>query len=137
MKDHNDDFEEDQYDEYGDNPNFDSAYKYYFKFDPQAWDVWSKFLTDAFKDVVEPQPNVWYIYGYPNESFPVNSYLSSTGKGSSYQYLGNNYDGVKIWKKKYFAVDPIQASYVNHIQAHAVYFIREPHYYKGLFDILN
>lgn len=127
---------DDDYDDSQD--DLESHYKKYFKFDPAAWDAWGKMLYDALNDIVEYPSNVWYIGpGFDKKSFPVNSYFSNTGKNQNFQYLGNNYDGVKIWKKKYFAFDPIQASYINHIQAHAVYFIREPHYYKGLFDILN
>lgn len=130
-----DDNYDDDYDDSQD--NLDSPYKHYFKFDPQAWDVWTKLFIDPFKDVVEPYPNVWYIYGQPHKSFPVNSYFSNTGSNPSFQYLGNNYDGVKVWKQKYFASDPIQTCYIKHLQQHAVHFMRQPHYYKGLFDILN
>jgi hypothetical protein len=134
MKDSNEDFEEDDgYDDYDNAQNFDSQYKHYFKFDPQAWDAWSKF----FKDAVDPYPNVWYIYGHTHKSFPVNSYFSNTGSDTPFQYLGNNYDGVKVWKKKYFVIDPIQIFYIKHLEQHAVHFMKQPHYYKGLFDILN
>jgi hypothetical protein len=132
------------YDYNDDEHDYDNAkdpYKHYFKFDPTAWDAWSKWLQDALNDIVESSPNVWYtipnISGFPKKSFPVNSYFSNTGKGNSFQYLGNNYQGSPIWKKKYFVLDPIDIGYKNHIQSHAVHFINQPHYYKGMFDILN
>ena len=116
-------------------------YKYYFKFDPAAWDVWGKWLYDALNEIVDSSPNTWYtmpdVYGFPYKSVPVNSYFSNTGKGDTFQYLGNNYQGSPIWKKKYFVLDPIDIGYKNHIQSHAVHFINQPHYYKGMFDILN
>ena len=81
--------------------NLESQYKKYFKFDPYAWDAWGKWLQDALNDIVESSPNVWYI-GPTDKSFPVNSYFSDTGKDKTFQYLGSNYQGVPIWKKKYF-----------------------------------
>lgn len=140
---------EDYQDNYDDDHNYDdsqkwdeSQYKHYFKFDPEAWDAWGKWLYDAMNEIVESSPNVWYtmptnIENFSNKPFPVNSYFSSTGKDNSFQYLGSNYEGAKVWKKKYFVIDPIQYKYVNHIQAHAVHFLKQPSYYKGMFDILN
>lgn len=127
---------DDDYDDSQD--DLESHYKKYFNFDPAAWDAWGKMLYDALNDIVEYPSNVWYIGpGFDKKSFPVNSYFSNTGKHKTSQYLGNNYDGVKIWKTKYFVHDKTQHEYINHIVAHSVYFLKQPHYYKGLFDILN
>lgn len=126
-------------DDYNDEHNYDDAqdkYKHYFKFDPDAWDAWGKMLYDTLNDIVEGSSNVWYI-NFPKKSFPVNSYFSNTEKPKNFQYLGNNYDGVQIWKKKYFVHDPIQHMYIDHLSSHADYFVKQPHYYKGMFDILN
>lgn len=131
--------------DYDDEHDYDDAqnpYKHYFKFDPTAWDAWGKWLYDALNEIVESSPNVWYtdpkIYGFNKKSLPVNSYFSNTGKDSkSYQYLGNNYQGSPIWKTKYFIRDPINDKYFRHIEQHAIHFLLQPHYYKGLFDILN
>lgn len=117
-------------------------HKQYFKFDPSAWDAWGKWLYDAMKNIVETSPNVWYtptkIEGWPIKKFPVNSYFPNTGKDKkTFQYLGSNYDGVNIWKKKYFISDPMQNMYIDHLSNHAAYFVKQPHYYKGMFDILN
>lgn len=127
--------DDDDYDDSQD--NLESHYKHYFKFDPDAWDAWGKMLYNALNDIVEYPSNVWYIGPGFDKSFPVNSYFSNTGKGNSFQYLGNNYDGVKVWKKKYFIRDKTQHEYINHIVANSVYFLQQPHYYKGMFDILN
>ena len=130
--------EYDNYDDYDDSQDYpENKYKHYFKFDPEAWDAWGKWLYDAMNDIVESSPNVWYIGDLPSKSFPVNSYFSNTGKNKTFQYLGNNYQNNPIWKKEYFVFKPIQHSYINHIQSHAVHFIQQPHYYNGLFDILN
>lgn len=141
-----------QEDDYNDDYNYDDGqdslenkYKHYFKFDPEAWDSWGKMLQDALNDIVESSPNVWYVggfgtppaSGFPSKSIPVNSYFSSTGKGNSFQYLGNNYQGSPIWKTKYFILNPLSIEYLNHIKNHAVHFVQQPHYYKGMFDILN
>lgn len=129
-------------DNYGDDDyNYDDSqnpYKHYFKFDPAAWDAWGKWLQDALNDIVDYQPKVWYFGpGFDKKSFPVNSYFSNTGKDQTFQYLGNNYDGVQIWKKKYFVLDPIFIEYKKHVRSHASYFLKQPSYYKGLFDIMN
>jgi hypothetical protein len=132
-----------EYDNYGDDDyddshdDLESQYKHYFKFDPEAWDAWGKMLYDALNDIVESSPNVWYIGGFQPQKFPVSSYFSNAGKDKTFQYLGSNYQGAEVWKKKYFVLDPLQHHYINHIQSHAVHFINQPHYYKGMFDILN
>jgi len=136
------DYEDDNYDDDNSQDNLESHYKKYFKFDPTAWDAWGKFLMDALNDIVEYPSNVWYIApkfvdGFPYKSIPVNSWNPNTGKDSSYQYLGSNYQGQQIWKKKYFVIDPIDQMYRSHLQSNAVHFLKQPHYYKGLFDILN
>lgn len=133
---------DDNYDDYEDNhEELENKYKKYFKFDPAAWDAWGKWLQDALNDIVESSPNVWYtsfnIPSFPNKSFPVNSYFSNTGKGKSPQYLGNNYQNQPVWKNKYFVHDKINHMYIRHTQANAAYFLQQPHYYNGLFDILN
>lgn len=133
--------EEDNYHNDDDDYNYDDSqdkYKHYFKFDPAAWDAWGKWLYEAMNDIVASSPNVWYIGpGFDKKSFPVNSYFSNTGKDKTLQYLGNNYQNQPIWKSKYFVNDPIAIEYINHIQNHSVHFILQPHYYKGMFDILN
>jgi hypothetical protein len=143
-EDYDENYEDDEYD-YGDSQDDpESQYKKYFKFDPEAWDAWGKMLYDALNDIVEYPSNVWYIspktgfFGSNKDmSFPVNSYFSNTGNGYAFQYLGNNYQGSQIWKKKYFVFNPIDIEYRQHIQAHSIHFLHQPHYYKGLFDILN
>ena len=134
--------DEENYDD--DESYYDSQdkYKHYFKFDPAAWDAWGKWLYDAMKEIVETNPNLWYtpthIEGWPTKKFPVNSYFPNTGKEQkTFQYLGNNYDGKAIWKKKYFVSDPIQSMYIDHLSNNAAYFIKQPNYYRGMFDILN
>lgn len=131
-----DDYEDEKY--YPDQ----GMYKKYFKFDEQAWDAWGQWLYSAMKDIVDSSPNVWYtpvnITGFPIKKFPVNSYFSNTGKDDkSYQYLGNNYEGTAIWKKKYFVKDVIGQEYVAHLQSNIQHFLSQPSYYRGIFDILN
>ena len=136
------DYDNDDYDYDDSQDDLENKYKHYFKFDPTAWDAWGKWLQKALDDIVESSPNVWYIgpksiEGFPHKSFPVNSYFSNTGKDKTFQYLGNNYQGSPIWKKKYFVHDPINTIYKKHIESNAIHFLNQPHYYKGLFDILN
>lgn len=136
MHEEYDNYDDDDYEDSQD--DLENKYKHYFKFDPEAWDAWGKMLYDTLNDIVESSPNVWYIGAdFGKKSFPVSSYFSNTGKDKTFQYLGSNYHHSQVWKKKYFIYDPIQHQYINHIQSHAVYFMNQPHYYKGLFDILN
>jgi len=128
--------EDEEYDD--DDNNSQDKYKNYFKFDPDAWDAWGKALYDTLNNMSNNFTNTWYVYGFPPKSFPVNSLTSNTGKDKNpVQYLGVNYQNQPIWKKKYFVNDPLSTEYVNHIKSHAVHFLQQPHYYKGMFDILN
>ena len=132
-----DDNYEDDYDD-SSQDDLESQYKKYFKFDPDAWDAWGKMLYDTLNEIVEHPSNVWYIGPvFKEKSVSVNSYFSSTGKDNTFQYLGNNYQGSPIWKKKYFVHNKLQTEYINHINKYAIYFLVQPHYYKGMFDILN
>ena len=131
--------DDDDYDDYDDGQdNLESHYKHYFKFDPDAWDAWGKMLYNTLNNIVEDPSSVWYVTpGFPKKLLPVNSWTSNAGKDKSFQYLGSNYQGQPIWKNKYFVSDPINIIYRKHIESHPVYFLQQPNYYKGLFDILN
>jgi hypothetical protein len=129
--------EEDYGDEEGSHQNFGNPYKYYFKFDPDAWDAWGKMLYDTLGDFIDKSSNTWYAYGWDPKKFPVNSFSSNTGKNKNFQYLGVNYLKEPVFKAKYFVIDPIDIEYVKHLQQHSVHFLKQPNYYKGLFDILN
>lgn len=131
---HQDEYEDDEHNY----DNNEDKYKHYFKFDPDAWDAWGKMLYDALDDLTGHSNNTWYVYGWSPKKFPVNSYFPNTDKDKkSFQYLGNNYQNTPIWKKKYFISNPIQSMYIDHLSDHAAYFVKQPHYYKGMFDILN
>lgn len=138
MHDPYDDEEDDGYDD--EHYNYDYSdqydpYKFYFKFDVDQNSSLSDWITNLLNDI--STYNIQNIPGFPVVSFPVNSWNSNTEKGNSFQYLGSNYQGSPIWKKKYFISDPINTEYKLHLQAHAKYFIEQPIYYKGLHDILN
>lgn len=130
--------EDDGYDDedynYDYSDKFD-PYKFYFKFDVESNSSLSEWLNNLFKDI--GTHNILNFPDFPVVSFPVNSWNSNTEKGNSFQYLGSNYQGSPIWKKKYFVSDPINSEYKLHLQAHAKHFIQQPTYYQGLFDILN
>ena len=132
-------YDDSDYDDYDDSQdNLEDKYKKYFKFDPDAWDAWGKMLYDTLNDIVEHPSNVWYIGpSFPKKLLPVSSWNPNAGKDKSFQYLGSNYQGQPIWKKQYFVHNKLATQYMNHIKAHAVNFIHQPHYYKGMFDIMN
>ena len=143
--DEDDEYDEDYYNyDYGD--QYD-PYKFYFKFDVGP----NSSLSDWFGKMVNQWFNIdqesldklsWYQLpqndlGFPVVSFPVNSWNSNTEKGNSFQYLGSNYQGSPIWKKKYLIKDQVNILYKNHILQHSIHFLKQPTYYKGMFDILN
>jgi hypothetical protein len=134
-----DDNYSDDYDYDDSQDDLESQYKKYFKFDPDAWDAWGKMLYDSLNDIVDISPSIWYVSGFPFKSlsFPVNSYTPYTGKDKNFQYLGNNYQNQQIWKTKYFVYDHIFNEYKNHIKSNPKHIVLQPHYYKGMFDILN
>ena len=118
--------------------NLESQYKHYFKFDADAWDAWGKMLYETLNDIVEYPSNVWYIGpGFPKGSLPVNDYFSKSGGFKHSLYLGNNHYKEPIYKKIYFVHDKLNSEYKNHLRSHAVNFLQQPNYYKGMFDILN
>jgi len=132
------DYEDDNYDDYEDSQdNYGSQHKNYFKFDPNAWDTWGKWLQDALNDIVEYSPNMWYVSGFPFKSIPVNDYFSKSGSFKNSLYLGNNHYKESIYKTKYFIHNKLDSDYKNHLRSNAVHFLQQPNYYKGMFDILN
>ena len=120
----------------------DDEYNYYpqynfnsneFKFD---WKSWEKWLKDALDDIVE-QDGSWIVNG-KNKKFPVSdSFSKDTAKSQYFLYLGSNHYEEAMWKKEYFACDKINIMWKAHISSNAAHYLRQPAYYKGLFDILN
>lgn len=144
MHDPYDDEEDDGYDDdyYDyDHGNQYNPYKFYFKFNIDQntplsdWII--KMINDMINNPSDDNIKINNIPGFPVVSFPVNSWNPNTVNDKKFQYLGSNYAGEPIWKTKYFAHDPINSMYKLHLQNYAGYFIKQPNYYKGLFDILN
>jgi hypothetical protein len=129
------DYEDEGYDDDEYDYDHPSLSPYYFKFDVSADSPLSKWLTDMFIDWTPSIP--LNISGFPVFSVPVNSWNPNAGKGKTFQYLGSNYSGEPIWKSKYFIHDKLQSEYIHHLSSHAIYFIKQPSYYKSLYEILN
>lgn len=142
--DEDDGYDDEDYYNYDDNDQYD-PYKFYFKFDVGAdspisdmINKWFNLSQDSFNGLH------WYSFptnidGWPVTKFPVNSYIPNTGDGtkSPFLYLGNNYQNQPIWKNAYLVKDKVNILYKNHISQHSVHFLKQPTYYKGMFDILN
>lgn len=128
----------------------DDEYKYYpqyndygypmnskkFDIDWAAWELW---LSDALKEIVQENPSTW-SFGYKsNASKKIN--CNNTKKDSlgdkHFIYLGSNGHDEAIWKKKFFVLNKLEQDYKNHISSNAAHFLRQPNYYKSMFDILN
>jgi len=127
-----DEYDEDEYNYYPDEYNNKQ-----FKLNWQAWQSW---LKQAIEDIVEEENNVWVFGNNTNQSkkFPVSDGLPKGAWGDKYfAYLGSNHYEEAVWKRKYFVIDEIDQQWKKHIQEHAVHFVKNPSYYKGLHDILN
>ena len=131
------------YDDYDDSHDYDQSQpdwkKFYFSFDVGAggaFSDWIKNIIDGFKD---NDIKINNVPGFPVVSFPVNDWFSqyTVGGGNSPLYLGNNHYQEQVWKPKYFVQDTLGNEYVLHLQSHAGYFLSQPSFYQGLFEILN
>lgn len=125
-------YDDDEYKNYPDGGQFNNYNEYgypkQFKFDWASWELW---LQDALKDIQEDN-NIWFFGGQkPKEN--NNSY----NKDKYFTYLGSNIYDEAIWKTKFFIKESLDIEYKNHIAAHPAHFLKQPHYYKGMFDILN
>ena len=130
MHDPYDDDDEDGYDDEYYNYDYGAKYnpyKFFFTFDVGNTPL-SEWLEKMIKDTFDSQ-NI--------SGFPVNSWNPNTVNNKKFQYLGSNYAGEPIWKHKYFLEDKLHIVYINHLRSHCSYFLKQPSYYKGLFDILN
>jgi len=132
-----------------DKENNDDPYKFYFQIDTE----WIKKYMDSLlnkidyqwidKEVLEeiidklPQYKIEPVDGFQFVSLPVNDYFSNTAGDKTSLYLGNNQYNEGIWKMKYFVYNKLHKDYELHLQSHAGHIIRQPRYYKGLFEILN
>jgi len=52
-------------------------------------------------------------------------------------YVGNNIFKEPIWKTKYWIEDKHYQEYIKHLNSNVVHFLKQPSYYKGMFEILN
>ena len=121
---------------YDDDDIPDDPYKFFFQIDTE----WiAKYIDQIVQKLSESGFNyeIKNIEGFPYKSLPVNSWLSNTVADSSSLYLGNNYWNEGVWKKKHFIHNKLQSEYIKHLQSNASYFLSEPKYYKGLYEILN
>lgn len=142
--DEDDEYNDDDYNyDYSDDPY--SPYKFYFKFDMGNTPL-SEWIKNMINDIIDPNQSqtkpddtwgiIGYVPGFPIQKFPVSSWNPNTAN-NKFQYLGSNYAQEHVWKSKYWISNPIDQKYKAHLQANALHFIKQPVYYKGLFDILN
>lgn len=128
--DDDEEYDDDYYDkDYND--QYD-PYKFYFKFDVTENSPLSDWISKMINDILNKDYDIDQMI-----VFPVNSWNPNTAGKNTPQYLGSNYYKEPLWKSKYFAHDMINDRYKKHIIANAKYFLSQPNYYKGLFDILN
>ena len=123
-----DDDEYNYYPEYGEYGCTDYSKK--FNID---WAAWEKWLEKAIKEIVEEDNNVW-VFGH---KLLENTKDTKKLDDKYFMYLGSNHYDEAVWKSKYFIINQLEQDYKNHISARPTYFLNQPSYYKGLFEILN
>ena len=119
-----------EYNEYG--------YPKDFKID---WATWEQWLSKAIQEIVEEENNVWVFGGNKKKTakkFPVSDTLSNGALSDKYfMYLGSNHYDETMWKAKYFASIAIEREYKNYLAANAAYILKQPNYYRSMFENLN
>lgn len=120
----------------------DDEHKFYpenkphqFKFDWQSWEEW---LKDTINELQTNDDGEWIInYYYPSKqkNEKPEDYYDEISK--KFLYFGQNQYDESIWKAKFFIKNHFNIHYQNHFMSHAVHIIKQPAYYRGLFDMLN
>ena len=117
------DYDDDEYNYYPEEYN-EHGYPQQFKFDWNSWELW---LKDALKDIMDNSTdNTLYV-----------SFTNNQSADAQVEFFGNNYNDDALWKRKYFIKKDVEIAYKNHIQSNAKHILKEPSYYKGMFEILN
>lgn len=112
--------------------------KFYFKFDINAFSKGlDGYLNDIFKDydlddlfeqsMKKLESYMFQAYSEPTPLIDINTFI----------LLGKNSYDETIYKNKFFAVNELQIEYLNHLRSHPGYFLQQPIYYRGMFEILN
>lgn len=121
------DYDDDDYNYY---PEYnDYGYPKDFQIDWAAWEQW---LSKAIKEIVEEDNNVWVFGG--NKKKTTKKFTASD---KYFMYLGSNHYDETIWKAKYFASSEIEREYKNYLASNAAYILKQPNYYKSMFENLN
>lgn len=112
--------------------------KFYFKFDVNAFSKsLDGYLNDFFKDydlddlfeqsMKKLENYMFQAYAKPTPLIDTNTFI----------LLGKNAYDESIYKNKFFAVDTLHIEYLNHLKSNPAYFLQQPQYYRGMFEILN
>jgi len=99
------------------------------------WAAWEEWLSDAIKDIVNEKDNVWVFGSNQNKKEVKKQKKQLSDK--YFMFLGSNLYDEAVWKKKYFISSKIEMQYKQHISSHPGHILRQPNYYRSMFDILN
>ena len=125
-------WDDDEYNYYPDPNSNDKPYE--FKFDMAAWEEW---LKNVINDIIE-KDGTWSFKVDKNEESPVNDSTDSAELDNNLVlYFGQNLHNEPIWKVAYFIHKEFDIEYKNHFASNASHIIKQPHYYRSMFDILN
>ena len=130
------DYDDDEYNYYPEYNEYGYPDSKKFDIDFAAWEKW---LAKAIKDIVEEDENVW-VFGHKLSDNKKSNGDKIKGKkldDKYFMYLGSNYYDESVWKTKYFICNKLEIGYKNHLSSYAAHFLRQPSYYRGMFDNLN
>ena len=102
------------------------------------WAAWEQWLSKAIKEIVEEDKNVW-VFGHKLFDDIKKTKKSHNQKLNDkyFMYLGSNHYDEAVWKSKYFINNHLDLMYKNHISTYPAHFLRQPSYYRGMFENLN
>ena len=130
------DYDDDDYNFYPHQDNQDNN-NIPFSFDWNTWEMW---LSDVLKEIIQQENiegNTW-TFTFPNySSQKKNKKKQNPELNNNILYFGKNQYDEAIWKTKYFICNYFDIQYKNHFMAHAAHIIKQPNYYRSMFDILN
>jgi hypothetical protein len=135
------DYDDDDYKNY---PHEDYA-EFYKKFgkmsDDEIQKMWQKWIDDVLDEIIMDGNTIYFGPAKHKDKeetkkFPVSGSADGTGDEKNL-YHGMNHYGEAIWKPIYLVDWGLYNEWKNHMAAHAAYILKEPKYYRALYEIMN
>jgi hypothetical protein len=124
-------YDDDDYNYYP-HENYDDFFKEFGKLTPEEInEKWQAWIENVLDDLLFDGATISF-----NPKFPV----SDSSKGAEDQpplYLGMGHNGLPIWKTFWFKDWGLYNVWKSHMNQHSAYILKEPTYYKNLYEIMN